>query len=81
MSPKKKSGSIEDYRKKRDFQKTPEPTPAKGKPRTGDPVFVVHRHDARRLHYYLRLEMNGVLVSWAVPKGLSYDPADKHRSR
>lgn len=66
-----------DYDKKRDFAKTPEP-PARRKERRGKPVFVVHRHEARRLHYDLRLEMQGVLRSWAVPKGFSYDPEDKH---
>lgn len=68
-----------DYEKKRDFERTPEP-PAR-RPRRkpgGDPLFVVHRHEARRLHYDLRLERRGVLLSWAVPKGFSYDPTDKH---
>jgi bifunctional non-homologous end joining protein LigD len=74
--------SIEAYREKRDFARTrepapgPAPSPADG--RRGPPVFVVHRHDARNLHYDLRLEMEGVLRSWAVPKGFSYDPRDKH---
>ena len=74
---RKPGKSIDDYREKRDFGKTPEPPP--GPVRSGDePVFVVHRHDASRLHYDLRLEMEGVLRSWAVPKGFSYDPGDKH---
>lgn len=68
--------SIDEYRRKRDFSKTPEPAP--GTPsRDGEPVFVVHRHEARRLHYDLRLEMEGVLRSWAIPKGFSYDPKSK----
>lgn len=73
-----KSKSIEDYEAKRDFRRTTEPPPAHIASRSGVPVFVVHRHEARRLHYDLRLEMEGVLKSWAIPKGLSYDPAVKH---
>ena len=69
---------LERYEKKRDFDRTKEPPPKKPRARRGEPVFVVHRHEARRLHYDLRLERGGVLLSWAVPKGFSYDPADKH---
>lgn len=70
--------TIEEYRAKRDFRKTPEPAPETER-KTGldDLEFVVHRHDATRLHYDLRLEMEGVLRSWAVPKGFSYSPEDK----
>lgn len=67
---------LADYRKKRDFNATPEPAPAAPTPRRND-VFVVHRHEARALHYDLRLEHDGVLKSWAVPRGFSFDPADK----
>ncbi|MCP3919543.1 MAG: hypothetical protein GY711_28740 [bacterium] len=71
--------SIDDYKKKRDFTKTPEPPPEAPAERATDapPRFVVHRHEARALHYDLRLEMDGVLRSWAVPRGFSYDPAEK----
>lgn len=72
-----KSKSIDAYRDKRDFDRTPEPPPGKPTLRPGTPVFVVHRHEARRLHYDLRLEMDGVLKSWAVPRGFSYDPSVK----
>ncbi|MEM7305467.1 MAG: non-homologous end-joining DNA ligase [Planctomycetota bacterium] len=79
MAAKKGAGkSIGDYRAKRDFAKTPEPTPGDEARRGDRAIYVVHRHDASRLHYDLRLEMEGVLRSWAVPKGFSYDPNDKH---
>jgi bifunctional non-homologous end joining protein LigD len=66
---------IEEYRRKRDFEKTPEPQPEVGQAEGNR--FVVHRHEARNLHYDLRIEAGGVLACWAVPKGFSYLPADK----
>ncbi|GMU04658.1 DNA ligase D [Corallococcus caeni] len=65
------------YKTKRDFHLTPEPSPDVRAPKSSAPVFVIHKHDATRLHYDLRLEIGGVLVSWAIPKGPSHDPAVK----
>ena len=67
---------LPEYEAKRDFAVTPEPAPGKAEPHP-EPSFVVHKHDASRLHYDVRLEMDGALASWSVPKGPSYDPSVK----
>ncbi len=73
--------SLDDYRKRRDFRRTSEPGGEDGRRpsfASGDaPVFVIQKHDASTLHYDLRLEVDGALKSWAVPKGPSTDPREK----
>ena len=71
--------SLDEYRRKRRPGRTPEPAGGEAEPADGDrPLFVVQRHDARRLHYDLRLEMNGVLASWALPKGLPLEVGERY---
>ena len=67
---------LREYARKRDPQQTPEPFTA-GRRRAKAPIFVVQRHDSRRLHYDFRLERDGVLASWAVPKGVPLDPGQR----
>src|SRR3954462_9128291 len=74
--------ALREYRRKRTFDRTPEPR-SRDEPgadgRAGRPArFVVQRHRARNLHYDFRLEIDGVLVSWAVPKGITLDPSARH---
>ena len=69
---------LTEYNRKRDPKKTAEPFGSKRPGETKEPIFVVQRHDARRLHYDFRLERNGALASWAVPKGVPLEPGQQH---
>src|SRR6516165_11731319 len=68
--------SLKEYRKKRHFDRTAEPAGKRAKKKPGW-VYVIQKHDATRLHYDFRLELDGVLKSWAVPQGPSLDPSQK----
>ena len=69
--------SLREYQRKRDFTRTAEPAPRKAKSKKHAPLFVIQKHDASRLHYDFRLEVDGTLKSWAVPKGVPYERGDK----
>jgi bifunctional non-homologous end joining protein LigD len=69
--------ALEEYKRKRDFNTTPEPPPKVAKKKARELFFCVQKHLASHLHYDFRLEHNGVLLSWAVPKGPSLDPKTK----
>ena len=73
---KKPTGDLGEYQKKRDFSHTPEPQGEKAASGEGN-RYLIQKHAASRLHYDFRLELDGVLKSWAVPKGPSMDPSEK----
>ena len=70
-------GRLSEYNRKRRFGVTPEPAGSRGRVKQEELEFVVQKHRASRLHYDFRLEHDGVMLSWAVPKGPSLDPSDK----
>ncbi len=79
MTPKTENKQkLGEYKRKRDFRKTSEPAGGRAGRRKGQQRFVVHEHHARNLHWDLRLERDGVLASWAVPKGIPMDPRRNH---
>jgi bifunctional non-homologous end joining protein LigD len=76
MEERSSAAALKTYREKRDFDVTPEPA-AGGAPNEKERAFVVQKHWSTRLHYDFRIELDGTMKSWAVPKGPSFDPADK----
>ena len=76
-APRKRKSALSAYDEKRDFDRTSEPSASAGATGEGPLTFVVQKHDATALHYDVRLEWDGVLKSWPVPRGPSLDPADK----
>src|SRR3982750_2015627 len=78
---KRKSATLGEYARKRDFGVTAEPAPRKRRRKgTGAPRFVVQEHSARRLHWDLRLERDGVAASWAIPNGIPIDPDENRKA-
>jgi DNA ligase D-like protein (predicted 3'-phosphoesterase) len=73
----KKNDLLKKYKQRRDFKKSPEPQDGKLKRKIKHPIFVIQEHDASHLHYDFRLEIDGVLKSWAIPKGPSTNPKEK----
>jgi bifunctional non-homologous end joining protein LigD len=82
MTPRKEKAAAElaEYEGKRDFGTTPEPSPRRRRKKKGAPRFVVQEHSARRLHWDLRLERDGVAVSWAIPNGIPDDPGQNRKA-
>ncbi len=78
QEPDRASMSLKEYKKKRDFAKSPEPQGTQGREDVAPLHFVVQKHRSSHLHYDFRLEIEGVLKSWAVPKGPSLNPDQKH---
>jgi DNA ligase D-like protein (predicted 3'-phosphoesterase) len=72
-----KDTTFEEYRSKRDFRKTPEPPGDNGASAQRKRIFVIQKHDASKLHYDFRIEIEGALMSWVIPKGPSTDPREK----
>ena len=77
---KGKKGKLGEYERKRDFGSTAEPRPRRRRARKGAPRFVIQEHSARRLHWDLRLEHDGVAVSWAIPNGIPADPSENRKA-
>lgn len=71
------AGKLKLYRDRRDFRRSPEPSGRLGRKPGSRPIFVIQKHDASQLHYDFRLEIDGVLKSWAIPKGPSLNPREK----
>ncbi|MCF7799869.1 hypothetical protein K9L05_02460 [Candidatus Babeliales bacterium] len=69
--------NLKEYKERRDLKKSSEPSGKEKKEKLKHPVFVIQKHDASHLHYDFRIEIDGVLKSWAVPKGPSTDPKEK----
>ena len=73
-------GKQEEYARRRDFERTPEPRPRRRSRKAGAPRFVVQEHSARRLHWDLRLEHEGMAASWAIPNGVPEDPSENRKA-